>query len=142
EIISIDFRGLGPSEEATTAGADSPQRREMRVTGISEARITGTNRAKFQFIKGDLDHGVFYNHRIGEFTFRLRVPMGTPSVNLLMARLQALERVLDFVDAIRRAGKDVVPESVTLREVVFTYGGTQDQRPWKVRLDLTREQRV
>lgn len=142
EVISIDFKGLGPPEEVATARVDALQRREMRTTGISEARVRVSNRAKFQFIKGHLDHDVFYNHRIGEFRFRLRVQMGTPSISVLVARLRALERVLDFVDAIRRAGKDVVPESVTLREVVFTYGGTQEQRPWKVRLDVGKEQRV
>jgi mediator of RNA polymerase II transcription subunit 14 len=70
--------------------------------------------------------------------------------------MQALDRLLAFLDAIHRARKQVTTERVTLREILFTYGGSTnaalppkqllanqlDQQLWKVRLDLHNEQFV
>ena len=55
---------------------------------------------------------------------------------------------VDFVDAIRNAGEDALPETVSLREVVFTYSRgkqantLQQLPPWRVRLDLAANEGV
>ncbi|KAK0729077.1 hypothetical protein B0T21DRAFT_206561 [Apiosordaria backusii] len=141
EYIPIVFKGVQ---------AETP----MKI--IAEAKLTVTNRRKFQFLKGNVDHDVNYNPQIGQFSLRLRGEMGATVITLLTARIQALSRLIELVEAIGRAGKAVVHQSVTLREVVFTYsdsvtadGGAPPEPPsnnarrsWRVRLDLTKERGV
>ncbi|KAK0734100.1 mediator complex subunit MED14-domain-containing protein [Lasiosphaeria miniovina] len=158
DFIPINFKGIQNTSDTQDAAPSMP-RQDVRVKIIAEARLAVTNKEKFKFLKGNVDHDVVYNPRIGQFSLRLRADMGTPVVNLLSTRIQALERLVDFVQAISKAGKNAVPESVTLREVVFTYcssppqtsppppiGGTSAQqqqslppRAWRVRLDLAKE---
>jgi mediator of RNA polymerase II transcription subunit 14 len=155
EYVPIVFRGLGPlplEDQEITAGANLLQRQETRSGGIiKEATLAVTDRRKFQFLKGNLDRDVLYDPQIGQFTFRLRLESGASGISLLRTRIQSLQRLIDFVEAIRRAGKGAVPESATLREVVFTYsnntpngllGDAQEHRSWRVRLDLASEQGV
>ncbi|KAL2022688.1 hypothetical protein VTK56DRAFT_4769 [Thermocarpiscus australiensis] len=153
EYIPIIFRGLqSSSEDLEAAGNVSlPQRRELPTRIIAEAKLAITNRRKFQFLKGNLDRDILYNPRIGEFSLRLRAEMGIPVVSLLSARIQALERLIAIAEAVGQAGKDVRLESITLREVVFTYGSSAPesmpsdplrQRRWRVRLDLSKEQEI
>ncbi|KAK4681682.1 mediator complex subunit [Podospora pseudoanserina] len=143
EYIPIVFKGVQ---------ADSP----MKI--IAEAKLTVTNRKRFQFLKGNVDHDVNYNPNIGQFSLRLRGEMGATVITLLTSRIQALDKLIELVEAIGRAGKAVVHQSVTLREVVFTYTDSvptgnpeqqapnntrqQQHRPWRVRLDLTKERGV
>lgn len=154
EFIPIVFKGLEPvalEDSEVTAGVHLSQKRETRPRSISEATLAVADRAKFHFLKGNLDRDVLYNPRIGQFTFRLRTEMDVPSVTLLSTRIKSLQRLIDFVEAIRRAGKEAVPVSATLREIVFTYGrktadglldSPQEHRRWEVRLDLSKEQGV
>ncbi|KAK3989179.1 mediator of RNA polymerase II transcription subunit 14 [Cladorrhinum sp. PSN332] len=151
EYVPIVFKGLQSSEAVklpTEPGQTKDENDEDPVKINAEAQIAVKNQSRFQFLKGNIDHDVNYDPKSGLFTLRLRSEMGSPLVNLLSARIQALERLLDLVEAIRRAGECVVPESVTLREVIFTYGtkppqGAQDTadapRQWRVRLDLAGE---
>ncbi|KAK4240010.1 glucose-6-phosphate dehydrogenase [Achaetomium macrosporum] len=123
---------------------------------LVEANVAVSDRAKFEFLDRKLDRDVHYDRHTGRFTLRFRPEIGSGVIPLLRARMQALERLLDFVDAIHRAGKQVATERVTLGEIMFTYGGSTavalppsqllpnqpEQRLWKVRLDLSREQGV
>ncbi|KAK4199098.1 putative mediator of RNA polymerase II transcription subunit 14 [Triangularia verruculosa] len=139
EYIPIVFKGVQ---------AENP----MKI--IAEAKLTVTNRRKFQFLKGNVDHDVQYNPQLGQFSLRLRGEMGVTVITSLTARIQALDRLIELVDAIARAGKAVVHQSVTLREVVFTYSdsiaaeegaaepASNSRRSWRVRLDLTKERGV
>lgn len=151
EYIPINFLGASPSDHSyNKSGSGTPQFPGPAGT-IAEARVAVTDRRRFQFLKGRLDRSVSYDPGRGEFTFRLRADMCTPSITLLAARLRSLQRMIDFVDAVRRAGRGVVPESASLHQVVFTYGssaaeeaagGPQEQRRWRVRLDLAKERAV
>ncbi|KAK3695085.1 mediator complex subunit MED14-domain-containing protein [Podospora appendiculata] len=155
EFIQISFMGIrhGAEDEALmlTSKPDATvpgARRDSRLKIVAEARISVTNKAKFRLLKGNVDHDVMFNPYLGQFCLRLRAYMGSPVVNLLSSRIQALERLVDFVEAIHRAGKNAVPESATLREVVFTYtsdpapGSPQSPRPWRVHLDLTNDEAI
>jgi mediator of RNA polymerase II transcription subunit 14 len=122
-----------------------------------EAKVGVTDRAKFQLLQHTLDRDVLYDNKIGQFTLRFQPEANTGTIPLLRARMQALDRLVDIVDALGRGGKHVAPGKITLREIEFFYGdsaaaiapGTQlgspdetKQRPWKVRLDLAAEQGV
>ncbi|KAK4218198.1 mediator of RNA polymerase II transcription subunit 14 [Rhypophila decipiens] len=145
--IPILFQGIRtPTSEVVDADGSIRFRRDGRVVKVlAEARLEVTDRTKFRGLRGKIDDDVFFDARRGQFILRLRADMGTPFVNILGDRIKALERVVDFVDAIRHAGEGVVPEKVTLREVSFTYSrgkpaiNGQHLPPWRVRLDLTHE---
>lgn len=160
DFIPIIFRGVQSySEDETASEAGSPQqKRDSRIKIIAEAKLAVTNKAKFQLLKGSVGHDIVFDGRAGQFTLQLRADMGTPMVTLLESRIRALERLVDFVEAIRRAGQNVVAERVTLREVVFAYrssdlptpatlpgllGGPppphDKARVWTVRLDLGKD---
>ncbi|KAK0631970.1 mediator complex subunit MED14-domain-containing protein [Immersiella caudata] len=163
DFVPIHFLGVqsssGDQDSMLASGASQP-RRDSRLKVIAEARLTVTNRSKFQLLKGNVDHDVAFDPRIGQFSLKLRADMGTPLVSLLAARIRSLERLVDFVEAIRRAGKGVAPVSATLREVVFTYGNSSDSndpsptaaplpgpsrqppRAWRVKLDISKESGV
>ncbi|KAK5663347.1 hypothetical protein OQA88_3775 [Cercophora sp. LCS_1] len=149
EYVPIVFRGLqGPDDQDGSDNVMVPARRDARIKVIAEARLAVANNAKFRHLKGSMDHDVAFDSRTGQFVLRVRADMGTPVVDLLGQRIRSLERLVDFVEAIRVAGTNVVAQSVTLREVVFTYQNTPEaaptlanapQRPsqaWRVRVDL------
>ncbi|KAK4165808.1 mediator of RNA polymerase II transcription subunit 14 [Cladorrhinum sp. PSN259] len=152
DYVPIVFKGLQSSSEVMELPTEPGQEQDTTSVKVdAEAKITVKNQARFQFLKGNIDHDVLYNPKLGQFTLRLRSEMGLPLVNLLSTRIHALERLIDLVEAIRRAGDCVSPESVTLREVTFTYGTklpqgapdtTDAPKQWRVRLELGGERGV
>ncbi|KAK0617914.1 mediator complex subunit MED14-domain-containing protein [Bombardia bombarda] len=158
EFIPITFRGIkGHSEDQATLamlpdiGSPNGAKRVPRTRIIAEARLAVTNKAKFRLLKANVDHDVIFNPHLGQFALRLRGEMGTPVVHLLAARIRALERLVELVEAISKAGKNAVPESATLREVVFSYNSppppglsshSPENRTWRARLDLTQSKGV
>lgn len=148
EYIPIVFKGIQPPTDEANLKVEgqAPQpRREPRLKVIAEACITVTDLANFQLLEGAIDEDVTYDSETGRFKLQLRADMGTPTVTLLARRIQALVRLVDFIEAIRRAGKGVVAQSATLRDVVFTYSSTsagassESSRAWKVWLDLSKD---
>ncbi|EGS19141.1 uncharacterized protein CTHT_0057660 [Thermochaetoides thermophila DSM 1495] len=134
-----------------TRVSDSPQqKRTQPVLDVFEAYLDVTDRRRFQTLNPRLDRDILYNPYTGRFMFRLRAKMGVPVVPLLGIRVRQLQRLLDFLEGLRRVGDQAVPERVTLREIVFSYGATRKRdstnqpkvRPWRVRLDLTKEEGV
>ncbi|KAG7293114.1 mediator complex subunit [Staphylotrichum longicolle] len=161
EFISIDWKGLAPVPASEfndhLASAESLQRRPVPLRVMVEAKVAVTNRAKFEFLENRVDRDVLYDSRVGQFTLRFRPEANESVIPMLQARMQALDRLVNFVDALGRAGKHIVPESITLRKIIFSYGDSSPaaqpnqqlpaasqgaQRVWKVRLDLAREQGV
>ncbi|KAK1834841.1 glucose-6-phosphate dehydrogenase [Podospora conica] len=148
ELIPIIFKGIQPPTDEATPSPEMQVvqvRRDTRLKVIAEASITVTDVGNFQLLQRHIDEGVTFDAETGRFKLQLRADMGTPTVTLLAERIQALVRLVDFVEAIRRAGKGVVAQSVTLRDVVFTYSNTpagaspQSSRAWKVWLDLSKD---
>lgn len=149
DYIPISFLGIrSTSDEVPGADGTVRIRRDGRVKVLAEARLDVTDKARFRLLKSKVDDDVFFNPRRGQFVLRLRADMGKSFVSMLAARIRALERVVDFVDAIRNAGEDALPETVSLREVVFTYSRgkqantLQQLPPWRVRLDLAANEGV
>lgn len=150
EYVPVVFKGLQSSSEVPEPLPESglPQQRETSVEINAEAQIAVKNHLKLQLQQVNIDSDMLYDSKRGLFTLRLRSEMGQSFVNLLTARVQALERLIDLVEAIRRAGECVVPRSVSLREVVFTYATKPQEegqklpgalKQWRVRLDLAGE---
>ncbi|KAK4129533.1 MED14-domain-containing protein [Parathielavia appendiculata] len=161
QFIPLVYKGpapiLGHEFADLIADAGSLQKQPARQRVLVEAKVAVTNRARFVLLERKLDRDVFYDHELGQFTLRFRPDAGSGAVPLLRARMLALNRLVGIVDGLARAGKRVMPERVTLREIVFTYGdGThgslppdqlsapsqEKQQTWRLRLNLAKDQGV
>lgn len=149
EYIPITFTGIrSTSNDVRDSKGNVRIRREGRVKVIAEALLDVADKTKFRLLKSKVDDDVFFNSRRGQFILRLRANMGTSFINMLARRIGALERLVDFVDAIHCARPHAVPETVTLREVAFTYSRVrqadtvQQLPPWRVRIDLAAKEGV
>ncbi|EFW99481.1 RNA polymerase 2 holoenzyme mediator complex component [Grosmannia clavigera kw1407] len=132
DFVHLVFRGIDMDPDQTTWTTE----RERRMGVLAEARLVVTDRAKFRLLGGRTDHDVAFNGRTGQFCLYLRATVGQSVMDTLVSRLQAIERVVGFLDAIRReASRGVRCETVTLRRLVFSYGDA-GQRRWTVTVDL------
>jgi mediator of RNA polymerase II transcription subunit 14 len=144
DFVKISFRGAQQS-------ADDDRNAQPGVAGhrlikaLSDATITVADKTKFKDLGGNVDSDVTFDTRVGEFTLHLRQEIGTSLVDCLATRLQAIGRLVDFVDAMRKSGGAIVCKSATMREIVFSYGdnlleqsgdASQQQPMWTARLDL------
>ncbi len=152
DSVTISFLGVrnilddkGSSREGS---AISLQKAAPATQLVAEARLTVVDKAKFSLLKGQVDHDVQFNARTGQFVMRLKTDVGGSVVALLTSRLEALQRLVYLVEAIRHGGKGVVLQSVSLRQISFTYensaptptsnalGASQASRLWETTLDL------
>lgn len=162
DVVQLMFKSVRVSSASGKALEVSGRSRNNRkLIAVVEARLSVTDRSKFNLLRGNVDHDVSFNPRLGQFSLRLRAEAGQSIIDSLATRLQAIARLVDFVDTMRQSGKSIVCESVTLREVIFTYGddipsntstttttttsttaGSDETKPqqqhrrWKVWLDL------
>ena len=116
EFVWLLFKGV---EEPRRGDGEQAER---RLGVVAEARLYVTDRTKFGLLKGKVDHDVAFNARTGQFSLNLRAEVGRSVVETLEARLRAIERVVDFLDAARSQSEDVRCTSVTLRKLAFEYG--------------------
>ncbi|EON97931.1 putative mediator of rna polymerase ii transcription subunit 14 protein [Phaeoacremonium minimum UCRPA7] len=139
---------------------DSKQRQstashpDKRLTVFAEARVLVSDKKKFSLLKGNVDHDVTYNPRSGQFSLRLRAEVGQSIVDSLANRLQAIDRLVDFLEAMSKHGRRLQCQSVTLRKVVFSYGdpapedsqtgiiATGSASRYQVVLDLARGEEI
>ncbi|KAL2128313.1 hypothetical protein VTI74DRAFT_9364 [Chaetomium olivicolor] len=154
EYLRIEYKGratVPPCEyQETKVGAGPLQRRVISDRALIEVTLAVRNPARFHFFKRSLDRDVLYDSRAGQFTLRFRPVAGVGAVRLIRTCLHALDRLIDFVDALHRAGKRVTPKTMTLHEVSFTYGGSttapeltqHSRRPWTARLELATDDGV
>lgn len=128
EIITRRVRNRGPG----------------RLEVTREAKVLVKDMRKVSLLKkGFIDRDVYFNPKTRQFRMDLRVFSHESCMALLAHRLKAIDRVVNFVASIGGIN-GVNCESVNLRKVVFTYsdpGSTAAaaQRPWKVTLDLVRD---
>lgn len=127
----------------------------------ASASIMVLDKSKFRLLSSKVDHDVSFSHRTGEFCLRIRAGFGESMISSLTSRLQAIERLVEFLDSIGRNKQGVECESITLRKVVFTYADPSlptpavpseagassvkreaSARRWKVWLDLRKPQSV
>ncbi|KAL1872299.1 hypothetical protein VTK73DRAFT_1648 [Phialemonium thermophilum] len=153
DFVRLIFRGaqiLGATRRTAGTSGEGLSKDGSRFNVVVEARLSVTDRSKFKLLKGNVAPDVTFNPRLGQFSLRLRAEAGRSVIDSLAARLQAIARLVDFVDALRYSEGDIVCESATLQQVVFTYGGhdpsdepnegddrvSLDRRRWRVSLDL------
>ncbi|KAH8880682.1 MED14-domain-containing protein [Thozetella sp. PMI_491] len=152
DSVTISFRGvrnvLDEQEPVQGAVVSQAYRRAPKTEFVAEARLTVADKSKFSLLKGQVDHDVQFNARTGQFVMRLKTEVGGSIVTLLASRLEALQRLVYLVEAIRQGGKGVSLQSVSLTQISFTYengapastsvfsGPSQPPRRWRTMLDL------
>ncbi|KAK8083936.1 mediator complex subunit MED14 [Apiospora saccharicola] len=159
DFVYIEFKGTGNRNRRRRARAavtdGTPEQPEQQpgddnsrqqLDTMVEARFKVSDRAKFSLLKGHVERDVAFNPRLGIFALRLGAQVGSTIFESLAHRLQAIERLVDCIDAIRKSDSDIKCESITLSQVVFSYSdaigrkaGPQAQanlHRWKATLDL------
>ena len=110
--VSIEFRGV-----QRPLGAPETSRPNVVVN----ANISVVDKTRFKLLGENIEKDVLFHRRKGAFSLRLRAEVGKTIIDTLSSKVQAIERLVDFFDAIQRSGPGVQCESATLRKVVFTY---------------------
>ncbi|CAK7266929.1 mediator complex subunit [Sporothrix epigloea] len=120
EYVRVLFRGV--DTECSEESNDSKDgQREMGV--LAEARLTVLDRNKFRLLENSTrpDQDVAFNSRTGEFCLYLRAAIGESIIGVLVRRLWSIERLVGFLDAIRRESRVVHSQTVSLNRLVFSY---------------------
>ncbi|KAI1499182.1 mediator complex subunit MED14-domain-containing protein [Biscogniauxia marginata] len=148
DYVKIVFKGMNNrSSVAAMPTQDTTVTSEgHRLHTLVDARIKVTDPSRFALLGGRVERDVAFNERLGVFAFRLEAAIGNTILDTLIHRLQALEQLVDCVDAIRRSDRDIQCEEITLNKVVVRYsdqpkssGNSATQQAvhhWKATLDL------
>lgn len=161
DFVQIMFKGTQKSSgklqlldrdgapSTSVATKEELSKGSLRV--VMDARLKVSDPSRFGLLKGHVGRDVAFNRRLGVFALRLEADVGTTILDTLAHRLQAIDKLADCIDAIRRSDRDIQCEEITLTKVVITYtnkskseikpsksdtaGQLQDKR-WKVTLSL------
>jgi mediator of RNA polymerase II transcription subunit 14 len=150
DYVQLTFKGLQQSTDAENTA--DPLANPGPLRAVQEATIKVADKAKFKDLKGgNVDSDVTFNSRLGQFSLRLQQEVGMSLIDTLSARVQAITRLVNFVDAMRKSGDGIICERVTMREVILSYGTEllgyesamlQHQSRWVLRLDLASGPRI
>ncbi|KAH7181580.1 mediator complex subunit MED14-domain-containing protein [Fusarium sp. MPI-SDFR-AT-0072] len=144
DIVSIRFKGVElVDKEASGAGGPIS---DVSFMCISDAIIKVRKPAKFAMLKGHMvGRDVSWKARTGEFCLRMRSNIGLSILENLRARVKAVDRFVSFFESLDKARGFIKAESVSLKEVTFSYGPPAPQtvenaeasRLWRVALNLS-----
>ncbi|KAI9756374.1 MAG: peptidylprolyl isomerase fpr4 [Chaenotheca gracillima] len=104
DLLKLTYQGIS---------SDSGQ-----ATLVTEARLV-LPMANINLVKDRVDDDVAFSPTTGAFAFLLRTAVGEPIIEKLMERLRRVERLIRFLDIIRRF--NLKCESVSLGRIVFIY---------------------
>ncbi|KHN98498.1 Mediator of RNA polymerase II transcription subunit 14 [Metarhizium album ARSEF 1941] len=152
-IVSITFRGIRCLSKAEN-GHDGTEENELICT--SEAILKVRKPSRFASLDGLADRDVSYNPRRREFALRIQRAVGKPILDTLKSRIKAIDRFVNFLEALESASGTITTESVTLRQITFYYSELrtketkeeeeeEDQvmedepQRWRVVLDLSND---
>ncbi|KAF9775343.1 hypothetical protein IL306_006554 [Fusarium sp. DS 682] len=144
DIVSIRFKGVQPVDKETS-GADGAIS-DVPFTCMSDAIIKVRKPTKFTMLKGHMvGRDVSWNAKTGEFCLRMRSNIGQSILENLKARVKAVDRFVSFFESLENARGSIKAESVSLKEVTFSYGPPtqhaiedgEASRLWKVALNLS-----
>ncbi|KKF96098.1 Mediator of RNA polymerase II transcription subunit 14 [Ceratocystis platani] len=130
---------------------------KMTPMWYSSCIVRVLDKKKFRSLGANMSRDIRYNGRTGEFCIRIFRPLNTAIRPLLKPRLEAIDRVVNFLDAMTKAGPCVKCESVTLKRITFSYSeaGVRLDKPfiptsaneppppkWTVVLDLRKSDQI
>ncbi|KAI1142890.1 MED14-domain-containing protein [Hypoxylon sp. FL0543] len=135
DFVEIMFRGtrnpatrpqiLDRDKTTTNNGTkepgDGPEPPKESLHAVLDARLKVSDPDRFGLLKGHVERDVAFSRALGLFALRLEVKVGSTVLETLSHRLQAIDKLADCVDAIRRSDRDIQCEEITLNKVVVTY---------------------
>lgn len=121
-IVNISFKGIQSLAPTGATNGDGSQ--ETELICVSEAIIQVRNISKFSSLSGLADGDVSYDPQRGQFSLRLQRAVGKPVLDTLKSRIMAIDRFVNFLEAMDSAKGTITTESVTLRQITFYYGGS------------------
>ena len=139
DFVEINMRNIehrlpqlpGPTAAVGTSGKDErpailpPEQHRYNI--VVDARVKVADPARFGPLKGNVEHDVAFNERLGVFALIIEAEVGSSILDTLAHRLQALGRLASSIDTIRQGRRDVQCEEITLSNVRFSY--TDRARP-------------
>lgn len=130
DFVEVMFRGTHNSptmprlpsgdQAADATGGDSALQKEPLHTFL-DARIKVSDPSRFGLLRGHVERDVAFSRRLGVFALRLEAGVGSTVLDVLAHRVQAIDKLADCIDAIRRSDRDIRCEEITLSKVVVTY---------------------
>lgn len=160
DFVQIKFKGVEKAskgkprrslktDNATQQTEDPKTNNDLLIT-TADARFSVADPSKFSLLKGNVEQDVAFNSQLGVFALQLKADMGKTMLDDLASRVQAIERLVDCVDAIRRSNSDISCDTIALAQVVFTYGDAIGRtagkeadaniKRWVASLDLRADQ--
>ncbi|OTB02317.1 hypothetical protein M426DRAFT_198283 [Hypoxylon sp. CI-4A] len=156
DFVEITFRGVhSPSiwsyisdrnKSAAKGDGEKAASSDDSLRVLMDARLKVSDPSRFDLLQGHVERDVAFNKRLGVFALRLEEKVGYSILDVLSHRLQAIDKLADCIDAIRRSDRDIQCEDITLTKVVVTYtdrlkseSNTTAQPPggrWKAILEL------
>ncbi|KAI0515288.1 mediator complex subunit MED14 [Xylaria bambusicola] len=151
-VKNIEHKLPQSSGPPTTGGTSGKEERpaslaqeQHRYNIVVDARVKVADPSRFGPLKGNVEHDVAFNERLGVFALSIDAEVGSSILDTLAHRLQALGRLASSIDTIRQSRRDVQCEDITLSNVRFSY--TDQARPtsnetqqnvhrWSASLDL------
>lgn len=124
-IVTIRFKGIESSDDSMAC--------------VSEAVLRVHKPSKFATLKGTVDRNLSYNAKLGEFCLRIQHAVGEPVLGILKSRIKAIDRFVNFLEAMDKAKGSIVSELVTLKEIRFLYQ-TSESKQWRITLDLSKDE--
>jgi len=79
-------------------------------------------------VKQRVDKDIAFHPKSGGFAFRLHAKVGESAILPLVERLQRVEQLVDFVEVVKKHEKTLHCETVSLGQVIFSYGGSDSAR--------------
>ncbi|KAI9171985.1 Mediator of RNA polymerase II transcription subunit 14 [Paramyrothecium foliicola] len=145
-MVTIKFKGV---QSQSTWSEGQNENATQRLVCVSDAVIKVKRPAKFAALPSMVDWDVSYNPKKGEFCLRMRHPIEKSMVGALQSRIKAVDRFVTFLESMDKAKGTITSESVTLREVTFSYSeanvdsvpdeASQATQRWRVVLDLSKD---
>lgn len=149
DIVSVRFKTVQTAETESTGpeNAKTGDRSEVPFTCVSDAIIKVRRPTKFAMLKSHMvGRDVSWDARKGEFCLRMRSGIGQSMLESLKARVKAVDRFVSFFESMDKARESIAAESVSLKEVTFSYGPVASEagdnaphsRLWRITLNLSQ----
>ncbi|KAG5929425.1 hypothetical protein E4U42_005892 [Claviceps africana] len=122
DVVNLSFKGiksLAPTEVLNEDGL-----RDTRLICTSEAIIKAKIPTKFASLSGLADGDVSYDPRRGQFLLHIERVVGKSLLETLKSRIMAVDRFVNFLEAMDSARGSITTDLVTLRRITFHYSDT------------------
>ncbi|KAG6005791.1 hypothetical protein E4U21_007624 [Claviceps maximensis] len=119
DVVNISFNGIKCLAPVVVLSDGDSQ--DAQLICISEAIVKARIPTKFASLPGLADGDVSYDPRRGQFLLRIERAVGKSMLDTLKSRIIAVDRFVNFLEAMDSAGGSITTVSVTLRRITFYY---------------------